>query len=304
MSRPQRSRRLLGAAAVLIVVAAIAAAVLVGHAGGHGSPARGSGGGTAASAGSSADGSSQQSGLAAAARNRQQAAAWVASQVDHGTIIGCDPLTCSALLRLHFPAASLSQITASSADPLGTGIVVATASVRSQLGSRLETVYAPLVLASFGTGVNQVQVRATAIGGATAYLADVRADVQERRAAGAELIGNRAITEPPAARAELSAGAVDSRILITLATLSHKFAVRIAGFSDAGPGAAAGVPLRAVTIDAPAQRYLSELLAFLRAQRPPLLGVVLEHRANGTTQVQLQFSAPSPTGLLNAGLGL
>ena len=189
--------------------------------------------------------------LAAAAMTRQQAAAWVAAQVDHGTIVSCDPLTCSALQQYRFPAANLSPITASSADPLGSGIVMSTAAVRNQLGGRLNTVYAPLVLASFGTGTDQVQVRAIEVGGAPDYLAAVAADVQARTQAGNELAGNKAVTEPATASAEMSSGHVDSRLLMTLAALTHKFAVRIVSFSDAGPGAAASVPLREMTITAP-----------------------------------------------------
>ena len=44
----------------------------------------------------------------------------------------------------------------------------------------------------------------------------------------------------------------------------------------------------------------SELLAFLDAQRPPLLAIVSQHRQGATTTVQIQFTAPSPTGLLPA----
>ncbi len=42
--------------------------------------------------------------LAAAAASREQAAAWVATQVSHGVIVGCDPLMCAALLAARLPA--------------------------------------------------------------------------------------------------------------------------------------------------------------------------------------------------------
>ena len=222
-------------AAVVIVAAALTAAALVGRTQGlTASQTPSVQTSQSPSAAVPAPGSSAA--LAAAAMTREQAAAWVAAQVDHGTIVSCDPLTCSALQQYRFPTANLYPITASSADPLGSGIVMSTAAVRNQLGGRrLNTVYAPLVLASFGTGTDQVQVRAIEVGGAPDYLAAVAADVTARTQAGNELTGNKAITEPATASAEMSSGHVDSRLLMTLAALTHKFDIRIVSFSDAGP---------------------------------------------------------------------
>ncbi len=239
--------------------------------------------------------------LAAASASRQQAAAWVTSQVSHGVIVACDPLMCAALQQRGFPVADLSPLTASSPDPLGSGLVVATTAVRSQLGSRLSTVYAPVVIASFGSRADLVQVRVGAVGTATAYLAAVRADMRARKFAGTELAGNKNLRMPARAKAALAAGRVDSRLLITLGALTHRLRVRIVSISDAGPGAAAGMPLRQLTVVAPSTAYLSQLLSVLRAQRPPLLPLVsLRHRGR-TTEVQIKFTAPSPTGLLGAG---
>jgi len=105
----------------------------------------------------------------------------------------------------------------------------------------------------------------------------------------------------PPARTALTAGRVDSRLLITLGALTHRFRVRIVSISDAGPDAAAGVPLRQLTVAAPGATYLGRLLAFLRAQRPPLLPLVSLRHHGKTTEVQIKFSAPSPAGLLGAG---
>jgi len=183
---------------------------------------------------------------------------------------------------------------------LGSGIVLSTTAVRSQLGPRLAQVYAPLVIASFGAGADVVQVRVTAIGGATAYLSAVQADLQARMADGRALAHNKNIRAPAAARAELTAGEVDARLLITLAGLAHRGPVQIRGFSDAGPGAGVSAPLRLLTITAPSATYLHRVLAFLRAQRPPLLALVSTHGHGRARTVQIEFSAPSPTGLLNA----
>jgi hypothetical protein len=239
--------------------------------------------------------------LAAAGASRQQAAAWIAAQVSRGVIVACDPLMCTELQQRGFPAADLSPVGTSSGDPLGSGIVVSTTAVRGQLGTRLAEVYAPVVIASFGTGPDLVQVRVTAAGSAAAYLAAIRADARARKSAGDELTGNKNISMPAAARAALAAGRVDSRLLITLGALAHRFPVRIVSVSDAGPGAAAGVPLRQLTVAAPTAAYLGRLLAFLRVQRPPLLPRVLLRHHDRTTEVRIRFSAPSPAGLLSAG---
>ena len=245
-----------------------------------------------------ADGSAT---LAAADSSRQQAASWIAAQVSRGVIVACDPLLCTELEQRGFPAADLSPVSTSSGDPLGAGIVVSTTAVRSQLGARLATVYAPVVLASFGTGADQVQVRVTAAGSAAAFRAAIRADVRERKLAGTELARNKNISMRAPARAALTTGRVDSRLLITLGALTHRFPVRIVSIGDAGPDAGPGVPLRQLTVAAPGTSYLSRLLAFLRAQRPPLLPLVSLRHHDRTTDVQIKFSAPSPTRLLSAG---
>jgi hypothetical protein len=240
--------------------------------------------------------------LTEAAASRRQAADWVATQVSHGVIVACDPLMCDALQQRGFPAADLLVITASSGDPLGSGIVMSTAAVRSQLGPRLARVYAPVVLASFGTGIDLIQIRAAAAGGLAAYHSAMQADLLAREAAGRQLNRNSGIRMPSSARADLVDGEVDARILITLAALAHRLPVQVVSFSDSGPGAGPGVPLRMLTVNAPGAGYLNQLLAFLRAQRPPLRPLISSHSHGSTSTVQIEFSAPSFPGLLSAGV--
>ncbi len=238
--------------------------------------------------------------LAAAASSREQAAAWVAAQVSPGVIVGCDPLMCAELQQHGFPPADLATLGAAASDPLGTGIVVATTAIRSQLGPNLAKVYAPDVIASFGAGSSLVQVRVVTPGGTAAYVPAERADLLARQVAGRELTGNSDIHAPGTAKAQLESGRVDSRLLITLAALAAKFSVQILSFGDGGPGAGSAAPLRQLTVMSASTTYLHQLLAFLAAQRPPLLAIVSQHRQGGTTTVQIQFTAPSLTGLLPA----
>ena len=212
-------------------------------------------------------------------------------------IVACDPLMCKALQQHGFPAADLTPVGPGASDPLGSGIVVSTAAVRNALEWRLTSAYAPLVLANFGTRQDLVQVLATAPDGAAAYQAAAQADLQARLQAGRELLVNRNLHLSQSAAADLTAGDVDSRLLITLGALVHD-PVSVVGFGDSGPGAAFGVPLRSMEIQSTGPRYLQGLLAFLAAQRAPLLAATSVSHAGRSTIVHVEFTAPSPTGLV------
>jgi hypothetical protein len=245
-------------------------------------------------------------GLRAAAAVRGAAATWIARQVSRGAIVACDPVMCSALQARGFPAGSLLILGSSAADPLGSAVVVATAAVRSQLGSRLTSEYAPVVLASFGSGAARVEVMVTAADGAAAYRRGLQADLQARRVAGRQLLHNTHIGAAGPARAELAAGRVDARLLITLAVLAAQDRVRILAFGGGGPGAGPGVPLRTAELASPAGlsagRYLQSVLAFLGAQRAPYLAasMAIASLASGRKVLHVGFAAPSPLGLLGA----
>jgi len=232
---------------------------------------------------------------------RDQAAVWVASQVSAGAIVACDPAMCSVLVRYGFPAANLLVLRPGAPDPLGSAVVLATPAVRAMFGSRLATVYAPQTLASFGTGATQVDVRAVAPDGAAAYRTQLAADVRARRAAGLQLLADRRVTAAAPARAELAAGRVDSRLLITLAAMAATEPVRIVSFGDAGPGAGPGTPLRTAEIAAPPVTA-QDMLAFVRAQRPPYLPVRagLSRGPGGQAVLVMEFAAPGSLGLLQA----
>ncbi len=250
-----------------------------------------------------------------AAAVRHHAAAWIAQQLGQDAVVSCDPAMCAALRAQGLPAGNLLMLGPSAEDPLGSDVVVATAAVRSQFGSRLAGVYAPLVAASFGPGKARIQVRIVAPYGAVAYRNALHADVLARKAAGAQLLRNKEISFTAAARAQLITGQVDSRLLTTLAVLAAQHALAIVGFADSGPGASAGIPLRAAEIAAPgalsgpapagpgSTRFLRSALAFLRAQRPPYLAASahIARLPGGLGVVRVEFAGPSPLGLLTGG---
>jgi hypothetical protein len=257
--------------------------------------------------------------LAAATATRDRAAAWIARWVAGDAIISCDPLMCAALQADGLPAARILVITPSSSDPLGSDVVAASAAIRSRFGRRLAAVYAPAVLASFGSGTARIDVRVMAPNGSAAYRRGLRADLAARRLAGAALLGDRRVSASPGAARELAAGRVDSRLLITLAALLHSNRVTIVSFCGAGPRAGVGIPMLCADITAgsvragaglprsgparaAAYRALAKMVAFLRAQRSPLLAARIRELtlASGLTIVRIDFAAPSPLGLLNS----
>jgi len=246
-------------------------------------------------------------GVVAAATVRRQAAAWVAQQVSADAVLACDPAMCGALQAAGVPDGRLLVLQPSQGDPLGSEVLIATAAVRSQFGTRLASVYAPVVLASFGSGADQIQVRVVAPDGAAAYRAAFAADVAARKSAGAAVLGNASIHIAPAVRGQIAAGHVDARLLLTIVTLAHSYPVQIISFGLPASGASPGVPLRSADIAgaAPAHGHrsvsLQVLRAFLSAQRTPYRpSAVTTARLGSRTVLDVEYPAPTPLGLLGS----
>jgi hypothetical protein len=108
--------------------------------------------------------------LAAEAAARTQAVTWMLHQVSPAAVVSCDAQVCGDLASGGFPSSNLLRLGPASNDPLGSDLVVATATVRNQFGSRL-AIYAPAIVASFGTGNTRIDIRWAYPGGAKAYRA-------------------------------------------------------------------------------------------------------------------------------------
>ena len=119
---------------------------------------------------------------------RAQAATWAASQISGGAIMACDPAMCAVLAQHGIAGGNLLMLRPGSADPLGSDVVLATAAVRDMFGARLESVYAPELLASFGTGPARIDIRAIEPDGSAAYRDAIAADLRARLQAGSELL--------------------------------------------------------------------------------------------------------------------
>ena len=231
-----------------------------------------------------------------------RAAAWVADQVSRAAKVSCDQVMCQALEERDVPAASLHELRAGQADRLRSGVLVSTAAVRTLIGTEAVTADAPAVIATFGSGNVRIEVREIVQGGAAAYFSSLSKDIRDRRASGISLLENPRITVSAAARGQLRAGQVDSRLLVVIASLAAGQPVSILAFGDLGPGASPGIPFRCAylaetdgTVVAQGQR----MSALLRGQTGPYAAAHIQPgRLAGRNVLQIEFSAPSPQGLL------
>jgi hypothetical protein len=255
-----------------------------------------------------ADGPADAATRRAQAAARGAAASWVARQVSRDVKVSCDPVMCAALRARGFPPGEMLVLESTSAVPTGSAVVVETPAVLSLFGSSLATAWAPAILASFGSGAALVTVRVIAATGAAAYQAKLSADLADRKTAGAALLNDTQISVTPQASGQLTAGEVDSRLLLALAALAGRQPIDIVRFGNPGPGAGPGVPLRYADL---AERDRSGRLspaAYVRAVRANLnaLTVMLrpasmatEVRAGDRAVLRVEFTAPSLLGLLS-----
>lgn len=233
----------------------------------------------------------------------QHAAVWVAQQVARNAGVACDPLMCSALAARGVSAANLLVLRAGTASPLGAQVVVVTPVIRREYGSQA-SVYAPSVIAGFGSGVGEVSVQVVAQDGAAAYLTALREDAADRKTAGAQLLANEHILVSTQARAQLAAGAVDSRLLLMLPALAAVHPIHVLAFGGA-PGAGPDVPLYSADLSGSDQAakvsqttYLSWLTSFIGTQLVPFAATMSVLQEVGEPVVRVVFAQPSPLGLL------
>jgi hypothetical protein len=282
-SSPGRNRRLVGlAAALLLVIGGVTAGLaFTGHSPHH-------------------DHLTSSDSVATVAVNRDHAAAWIARQVSPGAMVSCDPVTCVLVESDGFPASHVQALGTGQATRLSSNLVVATPSVRHQFGARLASVLAPGLLATFGSGREQVAVRVVAPHGAAAYRTALHADLQNRQLSGSGLSGSNRIQAPSAARKQLVAGQVDSRLVIALALMASLHPVDLVAFGDGGPDLAAA-PFRSAELSLTGSAQKRVVLRFLSQQRPPYAPAHVTTRQAGPdrTILDMQYAAPSPVGLFH-----
>ena len=249
--------------------------------------------------GSTRAGTHAPNAIQVAQADRQQAAGWIASEVASNIVVACDQEMCNQLQKSGFPGARLLPLQPTSPDPLGAQLVVATPVIRNQFGTRLASVYAPLVIASFGSGAERVDVRFVAPDGTKAFEAELATDRKARIAAGEQLLANNHVQTSADVRNALLAGRVDPRLLVTLGTLAGLMPIHLVAFDDPSPGASSDVPLRGAEIGAAAAAGLPAMVTFLKAQQDQYAPAVADitQITNGQHVVTVRYDAPGPMAL-------
>jgi Protein kinase domain len=242
-------------------------------------------------------------GLASEDAARTQAITWILHQVSRAAVVSCDSQVCADLANSGFPSASLLQLGSMSNDPLGSDLVVASADVRAQFGSRLASVYAPAIIASFGSGSARIDIRLVFPGGARSYSTAQGAALRAREAVDAQLLTNSDITLSATARAQLLSGDIDPRLPPLIVLMAAGRPLRIVDFLSQSPGGgpasllrwvdfATAVPAAHLTPSAYAQ-WMSAFIDAQRAQYRPAWARQLT-LPDGEAVLQIGYGAPSP----------
>jgi hypothetical protein len=227
---------------------------------------------------------------------RSDAVAWVRTQLAPGTHISCDPAMCQALMSRGVAAGDLYALKPGMTNPLDSAVIVATPLLQSQIGSKLTSVYAPGLLARFGSGKQQIQVRAIAPHGVPGYMSEVKSDLAARRMSGAELAGSPGIVSSATARKELAAGEVDSRLMTVITGLAVGHPVDIVAFGESGPDTTVA-PFRSAEL---AENNMQAMRRAVSIQPPPYRAAHMTsvRLSSGRVVLRIEFTAPSPFGLL------
>jgi serine/threonine protein kinase len=241
--------------------------------------------------------------LTAEAAARTKAITWILQQVSRAAIVSCDPQVCTDLVSKGFPSANVLTLGPASIDPLGSNLVVATAAIRAQFGSRLASVYAPATIASFGSGNARIDIRLVFPGGTASYQTVQNAALSARKAAGTQLAANKQIAVSATARAQLVGGDIDPQLPLLLAAMAHSHPLRIVDFVNQSPGGGPASLLRSVdlaTVDTAAHLTSAAYLGWMRtyvdaqtAQYHPSWVQQVTLRT-GQAVLRIGYGAPSP----------
>jgi predicted Ser/Thr protein kinase len=241
--------------------------------------------------------------VAAEAAARTRAITWILHQVSRAAVVSCDSQVCRDLANRGFPSANLLQLGPLSNDPLGSDLLVATTEVRAHFGGRLASVYAPAVIASFGSGIARIDIRLVFPGGAKSYRAVQHAALRTREAADAQLLTNSNITLSVTARAQLRSGEIDPRLPPLIVAMAAGHALRVVDFVNRSPGGGPASLLRWVDLATAVRaahltraafvRWMQAFIDMQRAQYRPAWAQQVT-LPDGQTVLRIGYGAPSP----------
>jgi hypothetical protein len=249
-------------------------------------------------------GHAQTSPVAIESTVRTEAINWILHQVSPDEIVVCDAQVCNDLAKAGFNFSNLIPLGLESNDPLGGALVVATATVRSQFGARL-SVYAPALIASFGSGNARIDIRWDYPDGGAAYKSALPAMASQRITFDAPLLTNSQLTFSAAARKQVLGGQIDPYLPPLLVLMAAQHPLYIADFASESPGGDTSSLMRWVDLATTAQAaqvahltrtaYIDWMLAYLGQQRaeyvPDWWHQVTLHP--GDTVLRIGFGAPS-----------
>jgi predicted Ser/Thr protein kinase len=240
--------------------------------------------------------------LDAEAAARTAAITWILDQVSSAAVVSCDTQVCNDLVGSGFPPSQLSPLGPGSNDPLGSTLLVATATVRNQFGSRL-AVYAPAVIASFGTGNARIDISWLYPGGAAAYNLALPSALRARKTADAQLLSNGNIGFSPTARRQLLSGQVDPSLPLLLAIMAYSHPLYVVDFASQSPGGGPASLLRWVDLATTVKTahltraaYVGWMQSFIGMQRAEYQPAWVQPVTLRTGQAVLRigYGAPSP----------
>jgi hypothetical protein len=239
----------------------------------------------------------------AAETARKQAVTWILGQVSRAAIVSCDLQVCTNLVSAGFPSGNLVTLGPTSNDPLGSTLVVATGPIRAQYRGRLDSVYAPAVIASFGTGNARIDIRWVYPFGAKAYRAALPAALRVRKTADAQLLSNSNIGFSTTAKEQLLSGQIDPWLPLLLAIMAHRHPLSVVDFASQSPGGGPASLLRWVDVATTVKAahltraaYLGWMRSFIDTQRAEYRPVWVQQVTLRTGQAVLRigYGAPSP----------
>ena len=226
---------------------------------------------------------------------RARAVSWILHQASPAAFVACDEVVCGDLAH-SFP--NLIPIGPGSNDLLGSSLVVATAAVRNQFGNRLD-VWAPAVLASFGTGNARIDIRWAYPGGVTAYRRALPGSLRARKAIDALLLTNTNVRLSPTAKAQLRSGQVDPTLPDLLSIMAHTHPLHIVDFASQSPGGGPASLMRWMDLATTVRGAHLRRVAYLGWMQSFFSGQRAEYHPDWVQQVRL----PNGQAVLRIGYG-
>jgi hypothetical protein len=237
-----------------------------------------------------------------------QAAAWIAAQVSRSDKVSCDPAMCHAVQADGFPASGLLVLGRGGDGALRSQVIVMTPAALTDVGASFGSRYAPAVIASFGSGAAQTEVRVVAPDGAGAYRSALAKDLDARKLPTAELLQSPAVSVAGPPRRQLLTWRVDGRLLTMISYLTTLGRVSILAFGDSGPGAGAGGLLRSARLGIEtnsgrpagqaAVRGALDVLSQAQAPYGPARYEISSLPGGGLV-LDIEYEAPAPLGTIN-----